>query len=149
MTFPFDAVLVLSYGGPRQPEDVLPFMRNATRGRGIPDERLLEVSEHYLMFGGASPINERNDELMDALRAELSPRHVPDRVEVVPTIPRTLSGKKLEVPVKRILTGTPVEQAVSPDALADPSSLAPFAAMAADGAAGAAPHGGEPSLSDK
>ncbi|WP_243760869.1 ferrochelatase [Propioniciclava sp. MC1595] len=76
MTFPFDAVLVLSYGGPRQPEDVLPFMRNATRGRGIPDERLLEVSEHYLMFGGASPINERNDELMDALRAELSRRGV-------------------------------------------------------------------------
>ena len=76
MTFPFDAVLVLSYGGPRKPEDVLPFMRNATRGRGIPDERLLEVSEHYLMFGGASPINERNDELMDALRAELSRRGV-------------------------------------------------------------------------
>jgi len=76
VTFPFDAVLVLSYGGPRQPEDVLPFMRNATRGRGIPDERLLEVSEHYLMFGGASPINERNDELMDALRAELSRRGV-------------------------------------------------------------------------
>ena len=76
MTFPFDAVLVLSYGGPRQPEDVLPFMRNATRGRGIPDERLLEVSEHYLMFGGASPINERNDELLDALRAELSRRGV-------------------------------------------------------------------------
>ena len=76
MTFPFDAVLVLSYGGPRRPEDVLPFMRNATRGRGIPDERLLEVSEHYLMFGGASPINERNDELLDALRAELSRRGV-------------------------------------------------------------------------
>lgn len=76
MTFPFDAALVLSYGGPRRPEDVLPFMRNATRGRGIPDERLLEVSEHYLVFGGASPINERNDELMDALRAELSRRGV-------------------------------------------------------------------------
>jgi len=94
-------------------------------------------------------VGELSRRIASALRAELSPRHVPDRVEVVPTIPRTLSGKKLEVPVKRILTGTPVEQAVSPDALADPSSLAPFAAMAADGAAGAAPHGGEPSLSDK
>lgn len=76
MTFDFDAVLVLSYGGPRRPEDVLPFMRNATRGRGIPDERLVEVSEHYLLFGGASPINERNAELMDALRAELAARGV-------------------------------------------------------------------------
>ena len=76
MTFDFDAVLVLSYGGPRRPEDVLPFMRNATRGRGIPDERLAEVSEHYLLFGGASPINERNAELMDALRAALLGRGV-------------------------------------------------------------------------
>ena len=72
----FDAVLVLSYGGPRRPEDVLPFMRNATRGRGIPDERLVEVSGHYLMFGGASPINDRNDELRDALRRELAGRGV-------------------------------------------------------------------------
>lgn len=71
-----DAVLVLSYGGPRKPDDVLPFMRNATRGRSIPDERLLEVSEHYLLFGGASPINDRNAELMDALSAELSSRGV-------------------------------------------------------------------------
>lgn len=76
MTFEYDAVLVLSYGGPRRPEDVLPFMRNATRGRGIPDERLVEVSEHYLLFGGASPINDRNDELREALRAELSARGV-------------------------------------------------------------------------
>ena len=66
-----------------------------------------------------------------ALRHELSPRHVPDRVEAVPVVPRTLSGKKLEVPVKRILTGTPAEQAASRDSLADPSSLAPFEAIAA------------------
>lgn len=81
MTLPFDAILVVSYGGPREPDDVLPFMRNATRGRGIPDERLMEVSEHYRMFGGASPINERNAELMDALRAELAARGV--RVPIV------------------------------------------------------------------
>ena len=66
-----------------------------------------------------------------ALRRELSPRHVPDRVEGVPVIPRTLSGKKLEVPVKKILTGTPPEQAASRDSLADPTSLAPFEALAA------------------
>lgn len=69
---PYDALLVVSYGGPNGPDDVLPFMRNATRGRGIPDERLVEVSQHYLMFGGKSPINERNAELLDALRAGLA-----------------------------------------------------------------------------
>jgi len=58
---PYSAVLLASYGGPRQPEDVLPFMRNATAGRGVPDERLLEVSQHYQLFGGRSPINEQNE----------------------------------------------------------------------------------------
>jgi acetoacetyl-CoA synthetase len=58
-----------------------------------------------------------------ALRRDLSPRHVPDAIEAVPAVPRTLSGKKLEVPVKRILTGTPADQAASRDSLADPSSL--------------------------
>lgn len=61
-----------------------------------------------------------------ALRTELSPRHVPDRLQVVPAVPRTLSGKKCEVPVKRILTGTPVDQAVAKGALADPTSLDAF-----------------------
>ena len=69
-----DAVLVLSYGGPRGPEDVLPFMRNATRGRGIPDERLVEVSGHYQRFGGVSPINEINRSLVGQIRAELEAR---------------------------------------------------------------------------
>ncbi|MDO5535323.1 MAG: ferrochelatase [Propionibacteriaceae bacterium] len=72
----FDALLVASYGGPRGPEDVLPFMRNATRGRGIPDERLVEVSGHYQRFGGISPINERNAELMAALGDALAERGV-------------------------------------------------------------------------
>ncbi|OLL14451.1 ferrochelatase [Actinomyces oris] len=71
---PYDAVLLLSYGGPRRPEDVLPFMRNATAGRGVPDSRLLEVSGHYQGFGGASPINARNAELRDALQARLAQR---------------------------------------------------------------------------
>lgn len=73
---PYTAVLVASYGGPDQPDDVLPFMRNATAGKGIPDERLVEVSQHYMLFGGKSPINELNAQLMDALRAELGRRGV-------------------------------------------------------------------------
>lgn len=73
---PYDAVCVVSYGGPDGPDDVLPFMRNATRGRGVPDERLVEVSGHYALFGGRSPINERNAELVEALRGELSARGV-------------------------------------------------------------------------
>lgn len=71
---PYSAIMVASYGGPNQPDDVLPFMRNATRGKGIPDERLLEVSEHYMLFGGKSPINELNAKLVDALQAELHRR---------------------------------------------------------------------------
>ena len=67
-----------------------------------------------------------------ALRRDLSPRHVPDAIEAVPTVPRTLSGKKLEVPVKRILSGTPPDEAASRDSLADPTSLDWFAGRAAD-----------------
>lgn len=73
---PYTAVLFASYGGPNESADVLPFMRNATRGKGIPDERLIEVSRHYEMFGGRSPINELNAALMDRVRAELSSRGI-------------------------------------------------------------------------
>jgi ferrochelatase len=73
---PYDAVLLLSFGGPEQPEDVLPFMRNVTRGKGIPEERLVEVSQHYALFGGRSPINDQNRALLAALRAELDARGV-------------------------------------------------------------------------
>jgi acetoacetyl-CoA synthetase len=64
------------------------------------------------------------------LRSSLSPRHVPDAIYQVPAIPRTLSGKKLEVPVKRILTGTPADVAASKGALVDPESLGPFEELA-------------------
>src|SRR5262249_52988276 len=71
-----------------------------------------------------------DDELMAriraALRSALSPRHVPDEIHQVPGIPRTLSGKKLEVPVRKILLGTPVADAADPDALANPEVLAWF-----------------------
>ncbi|QBX56911.1 ferrochelatase [Nocardioides seonyuensis] len=66
---PFDALLLLSFGGPEQPDDVVPFLENVTRGRGIPRERLAQVGEHYFLFGGRSPINDQNRELLAALRA--------------------------------------------------------------------------------
>ncbi len=68
--------------------------------------------------------------IAETLRTELSPRHAPDRILGVPAIPRSLSGKKLEVPVKRILLGAPVEATASLDSLADPNALEPFEALA-------------------
>jgi len=67
----FDALLVLSFGGPDRPEDVMPFLENVTRGRGVTRERLLEVAENYARLGGVSPINEQTRALIAALRAEL------------------------------------------------------------------------------
>jgi ferrochelatase len=67
----FDALLLLSFGGPEAPEDVMPFLENVTRGRGIPRERLVSVAEHYLHFGGVSPINGINRELIRALEAAI------------------------------------------------------------------------------
>lgn len=67
----YDALLLLSFGGPEGPDDVIPFLENVTRGRNIPRERLDEVAEHYLHFGGVSPINEQNRALIAALRDEL------------------------------------------------------------------------------
>jgi ferrochelatase len=66
----YDALLVLSFGGPEGPDDVMPFLRNVTRGRGIPEERLALVAEHYEHFHGVSPINAHNRELIKALRVE-------------------------------------------------------------------------------
>ncbi|TNM68897.1 ferrochelatase [Streptomyces sp. NP160] len=71
---PYDALVLLSFGGPEGPDDVVPFLENVTRGRGIPRERLVEVGEHYFAFGGRSPINDQNKELLAALRAELDAR---------------------------------------------------------------------------
>jgi ferrochelatase len=67
-----EALLVLSFGGPEGPDDVMPFLENVTRGRGIPRERLEEVAEHYHHFGGVSPINEQNKALIAALEKELA-----------------------------------------------------------------------------
>jgi ferrochelatase len=67
----YDALLILSFGGPDQTDDVLPFLENVLRGRNIPRERMLEVAEHYYHLGGKSPINEQNRELIARLRDEL------------------------------------------------------------------------------
>ncbi|MGY1784831.1 ferrochelatase [Geodermatophilus sp. SYSU D00698] len=67
-----EALLVLSFGGPRGHDDVMPFLENVTRGRGVPRERLLDVAEHYHHFGGVSPINEQNEALVAAVREDLA-----------------------------------------------------------------------------
>jgi protoporphyrin/coproporphyrin ferrochelatase len=67
----YDAILLVSFGGPEQPDDVLPFMENVTAGRNVPRERLEEVSQHYHEFGGRSPINDQNRDLKAALERVL------------------------------------------------------------------------------
>jgi ferrochelatase len=73
---PYDALLLLSFGGPEGPDDVLPFLENVTRGRGIPRERLAEVGAHYHRFGGVSPINAQNRKLLAALRDDFAAQGV-------------------------------------------------------------------------
>jgi acetoacetyl-CoA synthetase len=93
-----------------------------------PDDRLLLF---VALAADAILDDDLRARIVAELRTTLSPRHVPDEIVAVGAIPRTLSGKKLEVPVKRILTGTPPEVAASRGSLADPTSLDPFIARAA------------------
>lgn len=72
----YDAILLAGFGGPEGQEDVIPFLRNVTRGRGIPDERLEEVAHHYRHFGGVSPINGQNRVLKQALENALIERGI-------------------------------------------------------------------------
>ena len=67
----YDAVLVLSFGGPEKAEDVLPFLERVLQGRNVPRDRMLAVAEHYYHFGGRSPINDQNRELIAALQREI------------------------------------------------------------------------------
>lgn len=94
----------------------------------------LEQTDELLLFVVLRPGIELDDELRKrtrtTLRTALSPRHAPDTIVAVPAIPRTLTGKKLEVPVKRILTGAAVSDVAASDALVDPDSIEPFAAFA-------------------
>jgi ferrochelatase len=72
----YDAFLLLSFGGPEHPDEVMPFLRNVVRGRGVPDERLAEVAEHYHHFGGVSPINQQCRELLAAVTADFAAHDV-------------------------------------------------------------------------
>jgi ferrochelatase len=69
---PYDALLLLSFGGPEGPDDVMPFLRNVTRGRDVPPDRLAAVAEHYQRFGGVSPINAQCRKLLAAIRADFA-----------------------------------------------------------------------------
>jgi ferrochelatase len=73
---PYDALLLVSFGGPEKPDDVLPFLRNVTAGKDIPEARLEEVGEHYFQLGGRSPINEQNRDLIDAIESDLTANDV-------------------------------------------------------------------------
>src|SRR5688572_30378072 len=68
----YDALLLVSFGGPEGPDDVIPFLENVLRGRNVPHERLTAVAEHYRRFGGVSPINAQNRALIEALKVEFA-----------------------------------------------------------------------------
>ena len=87
----------------------------------------------FLVLAPGVTLADIEPQLRRTLRSELSPRHVPDRFIVIDEVPRTLSGKKLEVPVKKILAGVPADQSVSKEALQNPEALAPFLEMANSG----------------
>jgi ferrochelatase len=96
-SLPYDAVLLVGFGGPEGPEDVLPFLENVTRGRGVPRERLVEVAHHYDHFGGVSPINDQNRALVAALESELAQRGIELPVlwgnrNWTPYLPEALAG---------------------------------------------------------
>ena len=96
----------------------------------------LEEGDELILFvqlrEGAELDDALRGRIRGALRDSLSPRHAPDTIVAVPTIPRTLTGKKLELPVKRILTGSAVADVVSPDALVDPASIEPVVAYVSE-----------------
>lgn len=73
---PYDSFLLVSFGGPEGPDDVIPFLENVLRGKNVPRERMLEVAEHYRSFGGVSPINEQNRQLLAAIKDEFAAQGV-------------------------------------------------------------------------
>jgi acetoacetyl-CoA synthetase len=95
----------------------------------------LEEEDELILFvvlrEGLELDDEMRGRIAGSLRDSLSPRHTPDTIVALPVIPQTLTGKKLELPVKRILTGVPASEVVSPDALANPASIEPVVEYAA------------------
>jgi acetoacetyl-CoA synthetase len=111
------------------------FYRVVERLPQIADSLVIDTGQlgqdgRLILYVAAAEGQQIDDEaisaIRSALRSELSPRHVPDEIHQVPGIPRTLSGKKLEVPIRKILQGTPVADAADPDALANPEVLSYF-----------------------
>jgi acetoacetyl-CoA synthetase len=101
--------------------DVIDSLVIDTSAAGVEGRLLLFV----VLREGAS-LDEVTAAVRKLIRSQLSPRHVPDQVIAVSAVPRTINGKKCEVPVKRILAGVPLDKAVSRGALADPASMTPF-----------------------
>jgi acetoacetyl-CoA synthetase len=106
--------------------DAIPGVRDSLVVHLVDGDRLLLF---VVLEEGRAVDDDLRAAITSALRSRLSPRHVPDELYAVPSIPRTHSGKKLEVPVKRILAGRPAAEVASPGALADPSSLDAFVAI--------------------
>lgn len=102
----------------------------------VVDTGSLDVEGKLLLFVVLARGHTLNEELVKRigtlLRSELSPRHVPDEIRAVRSVPRTLNGKKMEVPIKRIFNGVPVERAVNRDTLSDPNALDEYVALAAE-----------------
>jgi acetoacetyl-CoA synthetase len=92
-----------------------------TSGIGVQGRLLL-----YVVLADGVSLDDVRDPLRTAIRSNLSPRHVPDEIIAIPAVPRTLNGKKCEVPVKRVLSGVPLDQAVSRGALQNPEAMAAF-----------------------
>ena len=107
-------------------DEVLDALVIDTSGAGRTDGELL----CFLVLAPGTELDAVEGKLRSALREQLSPRHVPNAFIVIDAVPRTLNGKKCEVPVKKILSGVPVERAISADALRDPNSLLPFVELA-------------------
>jgi len=131
---PYDALVLLSFGGPEGPDEVLPFLRRVTAGKNIPDSRLEEVGAHYALFGGVSPINAQSRALIAALEAELSARGLEAPVfwgnrNYDPLIPQTFT-ELAEAGHRRIL-------AVTTSAYSSYSSCRQYRENIADGVAAA------------
>jgi acetoacetyl-CoA synthetase len=94
-----------------------------TSAAGVEGKLLL-----YVVLEPGAELAEVTEQIRAAIRGDLSPRHVPDEIRQIPEVPRTLNGKKCEVPVKRVLAGVPLDKAVSQGALKNPDAMAPFLA---------------------
>jgi len=114
------------------------FYRVVEETPGVADSLVIDTSAAgtdgrlmlFVVLAPGAEVDDIRDELRSRIRSSLSPRHVPDEIVAIPEVPRTLNGKKCEVPVKRVLAGVPLERAVSPGALQNAHAMDPFVAYA-------------------